>query len=231
MGTIKQGILGGFSGKVGTVVGSTWKTVHYMRALAVSVSDPRTEKQVRQRTKFSMAVNFLRTFTPFVRIGYNMYAQNQSGFNAALSYVMKNALTTNGAVITINYNKVMVSRGSLMPAFNPVATIAENKASFSWDDNSGMGDAQETDLVMLLAYNKDKGEAVYNPAAAMRSALKAELAIPVSWKNDALAVYLGFCSADGKNVSNSVCVVDSSSDNNSGGGSSDGGGIEDNPLG
>lgn len=30
MGTIKQGILGGFSGKVGTVVGSTWKSVHYM---------------------------------------------------------------------------------------------------------------------------------------------------------------------------------------------------------
>ena len=28
MGTIKQGILGGFSGKVGTVVGSTWKSVH-----------------------------------------------------------------------------------------------------------------------------------------------------------------------------------------------------------
>lgn len=26
MGTIKQGILGGFSGKVGTVVGSTWKS-------------------------------------------------------------------------------------------------------------------------------------------------------------------------------------------------------------
>ena len=43
MGTIKQGILGGFSGKVGTVVGSTWKSVHYMRALAVSFSDPRPE--------------------------------------------------------------------------------------------------------------------------------------------------------------------------------------------
>jgi hypothetical protein len=30
MGTIKQGILGGFSGKVGTVVGGTWKGIHYM---------------------------------------------------------------------------------------------------------------------------------------------------------------------------------------------------------
>ena len=31
MGTIKQGILGGFSGKVGTVVGSSWKGISYMR--------------------------------------------------------------------------------------------------------------------------------------------------------------------------------------------------------
>ena len=34
MGTIKQGILGGFSGKVGTVVGSSWKGISYMRGLA-----------------------------------------------------------------------------------------------------------------------------------------------------------------------------------------------------
>ena len=31
MGTIKKGILGGFSGKVGTVVGASWKGISYMR--------------------------------------------------------------------------------------------------------------------------------------------------------------------------------------------------------
>ena len=48
MGTIKQGILGGFSGKVGTVVGSSWKGISYMRGLATrytstSHSSPKTE--------------------------------------------------------------------------------------------------------------------------------------------------------------------------------------------
>jgi hypothetical protein len=33
MGIIKQGILGGFSGKVGNVVGGTWKGIDYMRVL------------------------------------------------------------------------------------------------------------------------------------------------------------------------------------------------------
>ena len=69
MGTIKQGILGGFSGKVGTVVGSTWKSIHYMRALAVSISNPRTEKQQNQRSKFATTINFVKTMTPFIRLG------------------------------------------------------------------------------------------------------------------------------------------------------------------
>ena len=50
-----------------TVVGGTWKSVHYMRALAVSFSDPRTEKQKNQRSKFTAAVNFTKAMTPFLR--------------------------------------------------------------------------------------------------------------------------------------------------------------------
>ena len=36
MGKIKQGILGGFRGKVGTVVGSYWNGIFYMKALPQS---------------------------------------------------------------------------------------------------------------------------------------------------------------------------------------------------
>lgn len=39
-----------------------------MRALAVSFSDPRTEKQKNQRSKFTAAVNFTKAMTPFLRL-------------------------------------------------------------------------------------------------------------------------------------------------------------------
>ena len=42
MGTISKGILGGFSGKVGTVIGGNWKGIDYMRSIPASVSNPRT---------------------------------------------------------------------------------------------------------------------------------------------------------------------------------------------
>ena len=52
MGKIKQGILGGFKGKVGTVIGASWNGIAYMRGLAQSVKNPQTEAQLKQRAFF-----------------------------------------------------------------------------------------------------------------------------------------------------------------------------------
>ena len=60
MGIINQGILGGFSGKVGPIVGFHWKSKYYIRARAAKVSNPRTPKQQEQRGKFATAFSFLK---------------------------------------------------------------------------------------------------------------------------------------------------------------------------
>jgi hypothetical protein len=52
MGKIKQGILGGFRGKVGTVIGSSWNGIAYMRGQAQSVRNANTEAQQAQRAFF-----------------------------------------------------------------------------------------------------------------------------------------------------------------------------------
>ena len=52
MGKIKQGILGGFRGTVGTVVGSSWNGIAYMKGKPQSVRNPRTDDQVQQRNFF-----------------------------------------------------------------------------------------------------------------------------------------------------------------------------------
>ena len=52
MGKIKQGILGGFKGKVGTVIGASWNGIAYMRGLPQSVKNPKTAAQQSQRAFF-----------------------------------------------------------------------------------------------------------------------------------------------------------------------------------
>ena len=63
MGKIKQGILGGFKGKVGTVIGSSWNGIAYMRGLAQSVKNPKTAGQQTQRGFFREVMDLAGQFT------------------------------------------------------------------------------------------------------------------------------------------------------------------------
>jgi hypothetical protein len=204
MGTIKQGILGGFSGKVGTVVGSSWKGISYMRGRAQSVKNPRTEGQVEQRSNFALTLNFLKPITAYIRTGYKTYANKQTAFNAAMSYIVKNAIGGTSPNYDLDFSSVLVSRGSLTQPANANVSVASGKAAISWTDNSGQCDAQSTDVAMPLAFNTDKGEAVFSTAAATRADQSAELNFPADWNGDTVELYIGFASADGINVANSV---------------------------
>ncbi len=53
MGKINQGILGGFKGKVGTVIGASWNGIAYMKGLPQSQKDPKTAAQMAQRSYFT----------------------------------------------------------------------------------------------------------------------------------------------------------------------------------
>lgn len=205
MGTIKQGILGGFSGKVGTVIGGSWKGISYMRSQAQSVSNPRTTGQVNQRTKFTLALSFLKPLTELIRVGFKLYASKQTAFNAAMSYTLANAISgTSSDDYSLEYSSALVSRGSLTGATNGAANASGGSIVVSWDDNSDIGSASATDLSIIAVLNPTKGEAVTETAGAVRSAGTETIDLPSDWIGDEVQVYLGFVSEDKTAVANSV---------------------------
>lgn len=206
MGQIKQGILGGFSGKVGTVIGSNWKGISYMRAIAPNVKDARTAKQLAQREKFALTMSFLRSLQSYIRIGFKSYATHQSAFNATMSYNLRNAIKGVSPDWSIDYSKVMVSRGSLVLPLNIQKVSNEGEIGISWIDNSGVANALDTDFAMPLAYNAVKHEAVYDMTSSCRGDEGVSLEYPSNWAGDTVHVYLGFVSEDGYLVSDSVYV-------------------------
>jgi hypothetical protein len=204
MGTIKKGILGGFSGKVGTVVGASWKGIAYMRSLPQKVRNPRTDAQMSQRTKFAVALNFLKPMNGLLRTGWKLYANRQSPINAAMSYTIANAITGTYPNYAIDPGKVFVSRGSLSPAANADATATGGNLVFSWNDNSGSNAAKQTDKALIAVVNPAKSEAVFDTAGAERSTGTQSVPMPAGWVGDSVEAYIGFISEDGREVANSV---------------------------
>ena len=198
MGTIKKGILGGFSGKVGTVVGGSWKGISYMRSLPQKVKNPRTAGQVSQRSKFAITMYYLKPMTAFLRTGWKLYAHRQSPINAAMSYALANAITGAYPDYEIDPSKVIVSRGSLATAVNANANDAGGSIDISWDDNSNVSNAKQTDKALIAIANPTKGEAVTITAGEERMTGYQNTVIPADWSGDEVQVYLGFISEDGK---------------------------------
>ena len=204
MGKIIQGILGGFSGKVGSVVGCSWKGIHYLRAKAVFTNRTLTSKQIYHCSKFTTAIAALQPITPFLRVGFKDYACGQSAFNAATSYTFNHAILGEYPECMIDYPNLLVARGTLTGANNAVATAVPSKIKFTWENNSGIGEAQPTDTVMVVAINPAKREAAYITEGAQRSAESELLSVSPFWAGDEVHTYLAFISEDDREVATSI---------------------------
>jgi hypothetical protein len=207
MGVIKQGILGGISGKVGTVVGGTWKGIDYLRARPQKVANPNTEKQQNQRTKFSTVLGFLKPFTGFLAVGFKSLSVGQTGFNAAMSYNVKNAVTGIFPNFVMDFPSTLLSSGKATGAMNPsVASAAPGSIQFGWADNTGIGNAKTDDVAVLATFFEGSSEAVYQFTNIQRNALVAELIVPDVYSGQVAQCWLCFQTADGKDISNSLYI-------------------------
>jgi hypothetical protein len=202
MGKINQGILGGLSGKVGNVIGGSWKGIDYLRIKPSSVANPRTEGQVNQRNKFTAALEFLQPNVEFIRIGYKDYAVKQTAFNAAMSEILNNAIEGIAPDFTVNYADALLSKGSLKGMLNGAFDVSVGtQISFTWDNNSNELNSNVDDKMIFSVYNPVKKESLvgYGSSRVVGAVIKA---LPSNFSGDLVHVYASYESIDGK-ISNS----------------------------
>ncbi|TXK74534.1 DUF6266 family protein [Mesonia sp. HuA40] len=205
MGKIPQGILGSLSGKVGSVIGGSWKGIDYIRIKPASVANPRTEGQVNQRNKFTVTLEFLQANKEFIKVGYKGFANKKTEFNAAMSYVLNNAVTGSAPNFVIDYSLALLSRGTLSGVLNGSTDLnIPGEVTFDWGDNSAEGNANTTDKAMVLVYNPSKKESIYILDGADRTVGSQTVTIPNTYVGDTVELFMAFVSADGNQVSNSI---------------------------
>lgn len=169
MGVITSGILGPFSGRVGNVVGGSWKGIAYMRILPASVANPRTAAQVENRNAFKGVVEFASAINAaIIKPLWDRFQVKKSGNNA---FVSANKDTYDGSGILNEPENLIISRGSLtgFDSLNVVQGGSIQEWDASWTDNSGTGSAAASDEVYGVAYNQSTGEIVTSSAVQQRN--------------------------------------------------------------
>jgi len=198
MGVIKQGILGGFSGKVSNVVGTSWKGIAVMKALPLSVANPRTAAQVAQRNKMAGCVAMLQPILSQVIKPLNdRFAGKMSGFNYALQASISAFDVDGGLSAPGNFK---ISRAANKAQFiDAIASEAKiTKLKVTWESDAGKGYALASDKCYLVGYCSASNTFAVS-TSAIRSAGQAFLEFPdgsVSAGQDVF-VWMAFLRADG----------------------------------
>ena len=202
MGKIPQGILGGVSGKIGGIVGSSWKGINVIKTKPLSVANPRTAAQVAQREKFANCVAFAGVIlASVIKPCWDRFASRESGYNAFISQnVALFATVKPDPPATLVTSKGKMAKTDI----TAVASADGTKVlTIDWSDDSGEGFKLSTDEVHIVAQNAVNGSIIGVATAATR----VDTTVNVSMKEDnasadTILVYLTFRRADGTVVSN-----------------------------
>ena len=196
MATIKNGILGGFNGKIGTAVGYQIGDESYIRALPIRRAKP-TKNELVNRAKFKLVQDTLNPLKDFLKVGFKNYGTKTGGYRSAVSYTRKIALVADDAGIYIDPTLLKVSGGDLPQAVNPIATFeAQMHIKFNWDTNH-ITYEHTSDQAMVVVYDMENKMAItriFDGAFRRDGTLTVE--IPHDFKGRKVHAYIGFVSDD-----------------------------------
>ncbi|RRN77252.1 hypothetical protein EIM50_20565 [Pseudoxanthomonas sp. SGD-10] len=206
MGTIRHGANGGFSGKAGSVIGSSWRNIDYIKGLPKKRSIGPSEKQLAQQAKFAYAVEFLQPIKDLLNIGFADSRRGKStGYNIALRELIKNAVTGDYPDYEIDYSRVQISVGSLAQPFaSALQANAPATIKVSWDYIANAMGSYQADKAVILLYNQQKKVHLVLAEQALRSEGEQAIEVPVSFTGDELSVWLFFINSELKKQSKSV---------------------------
>lgn len=203
MAIIKQGILGGFSNKVGSVVGAGWKGIATMRSLPQSVANPRTTAQVTNRSTFAQLAQLGSSVLPTViQPLWNRWAKKMSGYNEWLS-VNKKLLDNLGSLSS--YIPAAVFANGDLSANATAGTISNAGAvNITFDDDLvNAHDAATDEAYVVVGIIPSSATSLADvkifgfATGVTRSAGSVSVNVDALEGGEGAAAYLMFRSADG----------------------------------
>jgi len=204
MGIIKRGILGGFSGKVANIVGTSWKGRAVMKSLPLSVANPRSAGQVKQRTRFSVISKLASSINvQWVKPLWDRFAGDISGYN---DFVKQNIVFVTDAGLVI-WADLKLSIGDL---FNsgavPEETVQVGANRVTVDLSTDLGiNGLSTDVCNIQLFDEANNE----PYGFANTSTRADSSMIVPFPSPAtqdqkIAMYCSYLRSDGTLVSDAV---------------------------
>ena len=204
------GYLGGYSGKLGPVVGYLWNGKWCVRSCPPMVRNPRTVKQMERRALFREQVRLAASMRDGVMRGLTVPAR-EAGMTAYNLFVSLNqpAFGSAEGVLQVAWESLTLSVGPVAPVEFEQASVDErNVLSVKFRDSAlSSGRRSRQDEVRVYVYCPDLGKGVLS-ATAYRFERRLRLLLPTFFAGHELRVYGFVQNAEGESSPTVYVPVD-----------------------
>jgi hypothetical protein len=206
MGQIKKGILGGFKGKVGTVVGTSWLNRDVMKSLPVTSGKLPTLKQALVRQRFGTGCSFLKPLSKIVRV-CDQTQVDITKWNVLCKTAFAETLTLTSDEEHFNFNfaKIKIATGSIDGMCGYSLLPDDGEFLLSWNFIESLF-AKGDDVLYIIFFDYENGRTSFFNTGVTRGEEQISFVIPTNFEASTTAVYAFFGSADGSKLSNSEFV-------------------------
>ncbi|MBB2150567.1 DUF6266 family protein [Pedobacter gandavensis] len=205
MGSLNNGLFGGFNGRVGNLVGYTLNGKSVIRTIGHSTK-PLTPARKANCEEMTVINTFLRPIMTFIRVGFRLITAgtDKNFYNAAVSYNKKHAVQGEYPNIIMDYTKAMVSMGSLLKAGTTTISKHPEGIEFKWEVPADLPWRNRNDRAMLLIYFPDAGVSTYILSGSRRHVGQEVVAIDPNLTGSRMEAYISFIDEEATEISDSV---------------------------
>jgi hypothetical protein len=205
MGKARKGVFGPIQGRISNLVFYTLNGQQVVRIKGMRDDEPTLAVKINNMA-WTILMDFFQLVKPFLKVGFANEGKGTrlNYHNIATSYNKLNAIKVINDWPFLDYEKLLLSKGTAMPPQNLAVEPVDAGLKFSWDYSETEHWESRTDQTMLMAYLPEENYAFYTTAGAQRKQQTDVLEIIPEYRNKIMEVYFAFVTEDRNNVSTSL---------------------------
>ncbi|WP_316748622.1 DUF6266 family protein [Pedobacter gandavensis] len=205
MGSLQNGLFGGFNGRVGNLVGYELNGKNVIRTIGHS-GKPLSPARKINCDRMTIVNKFLRPISSFIKVGFRLkvVGTDRNFYNEAVSYNKKHAVTGVYPDAELDYPKAMLSMGTLLKAEKPSIQHVGAEIEFSWEVPADLPWKNQKDRAMLLLYWPDQNQHTHILSGSHRKDGKQSVQIDQNLASQRVEAYISFVNEDATEISDSV---------------------------
>ena len=165
-------------------------------------TNPKSAKQVSQRTKFSFVIIAMSCLRDLFKVTF----QGKGGANHGISLAFRYAVTGTSPDYSIDYSKLVLTEGGVYVA-KTTSAVKTTGTSIKVDwSTTQLQSALPTDEVSLVFFHDEYQQVILKQNCEQRSAGTLTVDLPTEWANGEIHCWIYFSTEDGSRDSASKYI-------------------------